>query len=205
MWLQVVSAEGEVVYSINTAPYPALTASYSTAQLLDIQETRRLGAYDVQTQLNFSFPDPLLYVLGYPTPDLDQLTAWFNAYGQQGMVRSEAVPLLEQQLQETGRYLQVLDSESNTVQGIGDQTYVQKVYRPLDILAIQQSPDNYEAGMVVHRAQPLLSLLSESMTKLAYGYSTMGKGWTRRHCIIYSTATTAEPIPRNPHTAPGSA
>lgn len=154
MWLQVVSAEGDVVYSINTTPYPALPASYSTAQLLGIQETRRLGSYAVQTQLNFSFQDPLLYVLGYPTPDLDQLTAWFNAYGQQGMVRSEAVPLLEQQLRETGSYLQVIDPESNTIQGIGDQKYVPKAYRPLDILAIQQSPDNYDAGIVAHRDEP---------------------------------------------------
>nr|WP_240417298.1 HAMP domain-containing sensor histidine kinase [Paenibacillus periandrae] len=151
MWLQVVSAEGEVIYAVNTAPYQMLQTSYSIAQLLDIQETRTLGSYAVHTQLNFSFQDPLLYMLGYPSPDLDQLVAWFDAYGQQGIVRSEAVPLLDQRVRETGSYLQVIDPESHIVQGIGDGAYVKKAYRPLDILAIQQSPSNYDTNIVAHR------------------------------------------------------
>jgi signal transduction histidine kinase len=151
MWLQVISAEGEVIYAVNTTPYSSLPVSYSIAQLLDIQETRKLGPYAVHTQLNFSFQDPLLYVLGYQNPDLDQLVAWFNAYGQHGIVRSEAVPHLDQRLRETGSYLQVMDPESHIVQAIGDGAYVQKAYRPLDILAIQQSPDNYDVNIVAHR------------------------------------------------------
>ncbi|MCR8633178.1 sensor histidine kinase [Paenibacillus radicis (ex Xue et al. 2023)] len=151
MWLQVVSAEGEVIYTVNTTPHHALPASYSIAQLLDVQETRTLGTYAVHTQLNFSFQEPLLYILGYQNPDLDQLVAWFDAYGQHGIVRSEAVPVLDQQLHETGSYLQVIDPESHIVQGIGDGAYVRKAYRPLDILAIQQSPSNYDTNIVTHR------------------------------------------------------
>ncbi|MEK8126670.1 HAMP domain-containing sensor histidine kinase [Paenibacillus filicis] len=151
MWLQVVSAEGEIIYAVNTALHPELPASYSIAQLLDIQETRSLDTYAVHTQLNFSFQEPLLYMLGYQNPDLDQLMAWFNAYGQQGIVRSDAVPLLMQLLRENGSYLQVIDSESHIVQDIGHGAYVQKEYRPLDILAIQQSPSNYDTNIVTHR------------------------------------------------------
>ncbi|MEC0228189.1 HAMP domain-containing sensor histidine kinase [Paenibacillus alba] len=151
MWLQVVSAEGAVIYAVNTTPHPALPTSYSIAQLLDIQETRTFGTYAVHTQLNFSFQEPLLYVLGYQNPDLDQLVAWFNAYGQLGIVRSDAVSLLDQRLRETGSYLQVIDPQSHIVQGIGDGAYVQKAYRPLDILAIQQSPSNYDTNIVAHR------------------------------------------------------
>lgn len=151
MWLQVVSAEGVVIYAVNTTPLHALPASYSIAQLLDIQETRTLGTYAVHTQLNFSFQEPLLYMLGYQNPDLDQLVAWFDAYGQHGIVRSEAVPLLDLRMRETGSYLQVIDPESHIVQGIGDGAYVHKAYRPLDILAIQQSPSNYDTNIVAHR------------------------------------------------------
>ncbi|MBT2289056.1 HAMP domain-containing histidine kinase [Paenibacillus albidus] len=151
MWLQVVSDEGEVIYAVNTTPQHTLPASYSIAQLLDIQETRTFGTYAVHTQLNFAFQDPLLYMLGYPSPDLDQLVAWFDAYGQHGIVRSEAVSHLDQRLRETGSYLQVIDPESHIVQGIGDGAYVQKAYRPLDILAIQQSPSNYDTNIVAHR------------------------------------------------------
>ncbi|MEK8211285.1 sensor histidine kinase [Paenibacillus sp. FSL L8-0463] len=151
MWLQIVSAEGEVIYAVNTTPHHTLPASYSIAQLLDIQETRTFGTYAVHTQLNFAFQDPLLYILGYPSPDLDQLVAWFDAYGQHGIVRSEAVSHLDQRLRKTGSYLQVIDPESHIVQGIGDGAYVQKAYRQLDILAIQQSPSNYDTNIVAHR------------------------------------------------------
>lgn len=151
MWLQIVSAEGEVIYAVNTTPHHTLLASYSIAQLLDIQETRTFGTYAVHTQLNFAFQDPLLYILGYPSPDLDQLVAWFDAYGQHGIVRSEAVSHLDQRLRKTYSYLQVIDPESHIVQGIGDGAYVQKAYRQLDILAIQQSPSNYDTNIVAHR------------------------------------------------------
>ncbi|WP_235441361.1 sensor histidine kinase KdpD [Paenibacillus sp. IHB B 3415] len=151
MWLQVVSAEGEVIYAVNTTPHHTLPASYSIAQLLDIQETRTFGTYAVHTQLNFAFQDPLLYMLGYPSPDLDQLVAWFHAYGQHGIVRSEAVSHLDRRLRKTGSYLQVIDPESHIVQGIGDGAYVQKAYRQLDILAIQQSPSNYDTNIVAYR------------------------------------------------------
>ncbi|MEK3688835.1 sensor histidine kinase [Paenibacillus sp. FSL R10-2736] len=151
MWLQVVSAEGEVIYAVNTTPHHTLPASYSIAQLLDIQETRTFGTYAVHTQLNFAFQDPLLYMLGYPSPDLDQLVAWFHAYGQHGIVRSEAVSHLDRRLRKTGSYLQVIDPESHIVQGIGDGAYVHKAYRQLDILAIQQSPSNYDTNIVAHR------------------------------------------------------
>jgi signal transduction histidine kinase len=151
MWLQVVSPEGEVIYGVNTAPLPSLPVSYSIAELLDIQETRTLGTYAVYTQLNFAFNEPHLYMLGYHSPELDQLVDWFDAYEQQGKIRSEAVPLLEQRLRETDSYLQVIDPRSRIVQSIGSGTYEQKAYRPLDILAIQQSPDNYDTNIVVHK------------------------------------------------------
>ncbi|WP_239615313.1 sensor histidine kinase [Cohnella mopanensis] len=150
MWLQVVSSEGKVIYAVNTAPHHTLPASYSIAELLDIQGTRMLGTYAVYTQLNFAFNEPLLYMMGYHSAELEQLMAWFDAYEQQGMVRSKTIPLLDQRLRETGSYLQVIDSTGQTVQGIGDEAYVQKAYRPLDILAIQQSPGNYDTNIVTH-------------------------------------------------------
>ncbi|GAB6930812.1 HAMP domain-containing sensor histidine kinase [Paenibacillus sp. JCM 10914] len=162
MWLQVVSPEGEVINAVNTTPKHALPTSYSIAQLVEIQETRALGTYAVHTHLNFAFHDPLLYMLGYQSPELEQLVAWFDAYGQQGMVQSGAVPLLDRRLRETGSYLQVITPSSHTVQEIGDEAYLQKAYRPLDILAIQQSPGNYDTNIVTHRDK------SSGMTWILY-------------------------------------
>ncbi|MFB9278697.1 HAMP domain-containing sensor histidine kinase [Cohnella cellulosilytica] len=151
MWMQIVDAEGAVIYAINTTSYPALPSSYTIAELLDIQETRTLDKYDVYTQMNFTFNRTYLFMLGYPSPDLDQLMTWFDAYGQQGIVRSEAITPLDRRLRETGSYLQVIDPEGRTVYGIGDEAYAQKAYRPLDILAIRQSPGNYDTNIVSHR------------------------------------------------------
>ncbi|NWL88131.1 MULTISPECIES: sensor histidine kinase [unclassified Paenibacillus] len=151
MWLQVVNAEGRVIYDVNSTPQHALPPSYSTAQLLEIQETRTLGTYAVNTELNFAFNEPHLYMLGYHSPDLDQLVAWFDAYGQKGIVRSEAIPSLDQRLRETGSYLQVIDPAGKTIQDIGDKANAKKAYRPLDILAIQQSPSNYDTNIVSQR------------------------------------------------------
>jgi len=153
MWMQVVNAEGGVIYEVNTNSRDGLSPSYSIAQLLDIQETRTLGTYAVHTHLNFAFNVPVLYILGYQNSDLDQLMAWFDEYGQQGMVSSEKFSFLDQRLRETGSYLEVINSTGHTKQAIGDGTYLQKGYRPLDILAIQQSPSNYDTNIVTHRDQ----------------------------------------------------
>ncbi len=151
MWLQVINAEGAVIYALNTYSQPALPVSYSTAELLDIQEKRTLGTFTVNTELNFTFNEPHMYMLGYPNPDLDRLVDWFDVYGQQGLVRGNAVPLLEQRLRDIGGYLQVLNSAGQTVLGIGSEAYAQKAYRPLEILSIQQSPGNYDTNIVTHR------------------------------------------------------
>ncbi|GGG52011.1 HAMP domain-containing sensor histidine kinase [Paenibacillus radicis (ex Gao et al. 2016)] len=154
MWMQVVNAEGEVIHSVNTITHHALPSSYSTAELLDIQETRALGKYAVYTQLNFTFNEPLLYMLGYHNADLDQLMNLFSTYGQQGMVQSAATSLLDQKLREAGSYLQIIDPAGHAVQGVGDDAYVKKAYRSLDILAIQQSPGNYDTNIVTYRDKP---------------------------------------------------
>jgi len=168
MWLQVVSVEGKVIYTVNPASQHTLPSSYSTTELLDIQETRTLGVYSMHTQLNFSFQEPLLYMLGYQNPDLDQLIAWFNTYGQDGIVRSDAVSLLSQRLREAKSYLQVIDPASQIVQGIGDDIYLKKTYRPLDVLAIQQSPSNYDTSIVAHRDK------SSGMTWILYSHPAPG-------------------------------
>ncbi|WP_254639161.1 HAMP domain-containing sensor histidine kinase [Cohnella sp. GbtcB17] len=154
MWLQVVSAGGEVIYAVNTTSSPDLPTSYATAQLLEIQETRAFGTYAVHTELNFSFKEPLLYMLGYRSSELNQLVAWIDAYGQHGTVRSDAIPVLDRILSASGSYLQIIDAESHTLQAIGDEAFAQKAYRPLDILAIEQSLSNYDTKIVAHRDNP---------------------------------------------------
>ncbi|TVY04326.1 HAMP domain-containing sensor histidine kinase [Cohnella terricola] len=178
MWLQVVDADGKVIYAVNTTSQQSVPSSYSIAELLYIQETRTLGTYAVHTQLNFAFNKTLLFMLGYHSPELDQLMEWFDAYGHQGVVRSEAVSMLDRQLRETGSYLQVIDPSGLPVQGIGDEDYMQRAYRPLDILAIQQSPDNYDTTIVVHRDE------SSGMTWILY--TPNAAGGSLKHPVLDS-------------------
>ncbi|MFF2481657.1 sensor histidine kinase [Paenibacillus sp. NPDC058071] len=180
MWLQIVNADGEVIYTINNGPHQSLPASYSIAQLLDIQETRAFGKYTVHTQLSFAFNEPAMYLLGYHSPALEQLMDWFDTYGQQGVVRSEAVFLVDKRLRETGSYLQVIDSSGQSVQSIGDHVYMQKSYRSLDILAIQQSPDNYDTNIVTHRDK------ESGMTWILY--TPNADGGPLKHPVLDSAA-----------------
>lgn len=162
MWMQVVNAEGKVIYAVNSTPRHPLPSAYSIAELLDIQESRTLGTYAVSTQLNFAYNETYLYMLGYHSLELERLLAFLDAYGQQGIVPSAAVPLLDQRLRETGSYLQVVNPAGQTVQGIGDGAYANKAYRPLDIVAIQQSPDNYDTNIAAQRDK------SSGMTWILY-------------------------------------
>ncbi|MCM3747058.1 HAMP domain-containing histidine kinase [Paenibacillus pasadenensis] len=180
MWLQVVSAEGDVIYGANTAPHSTLPASYSMTQLLEIEETRKLGEYAVHTQLSFAYEQPLLYLLGYPSPGLDRLVVWFDAYEEAGLVESKTLPLLDRRLRDNGSYLQVVDPSGRVIQDIGDKTYAQKGYRPLDILAIEQSPgSNYDTSIVAHRDQ------RSGMTWILYTANTAGES------LKHSTLDTA--------------
>lgn len=150
-WLQVINIEGDVIHSVNPADIP-LPESYTTAQLLTIQNTNKYEHFDVDTKLDQTYKKPVLFIVGYENPQYEQLASWYNAYMQNGLVGEPFKEELERKLQETGRHLIVLNVDGETIQTIGDPSTVQGgAYNPLEIMAMYQSPDQYDSSIVVYQ------------------------------------------------------
>ena len=108
IWMQIVNQEGKVIYKAN-ADDSTLPHSYSVTQLLSIQETGEFGRYSITSQLDLTYKEPLLFLLGYENPDLDQLASWYTAYQVNGLVGEKVLSSLVQKLQETDSYLQIIN------------------------------------------------------------------------------------------------
>src|SRR5699024_9274469 len=48
MWMQLINQEGEVIYDLNT-PEDELQASYTINELLELEETEKIGPYQIDT------------------------------------------------------------------------------------------------------------------------------------------------------------
>ena len=62
MWLQVVDMDGNVILSTNTTT--DVPSEYSVSTLLEIKEERRLGEYTMDWQMDLTYEEPLLYLIG---------------------------------------------------------------------------------------------------------------------------------------------
>jgi signal transduction histidine kinase len=149
MWLQVIDSKGNAIYTINTpADQPA---SYSVTQLLSIQQTGKFGPYLVDNELDQTYNSPLYFLLGYKSPQLEKLTAWYTSYQQNGLVNEQYRDVLLAKLLETDSYLLILDQAGNSVQTIGDKTSAFNIYEPLEVLSMQQSPGDYDTNIAVYQ------------------------------------------------------
>lgn len=143
-WLQVVNEEGRVIYSLNA---PAdLKTKYGAAELLNIQETRRLDSYRVMASLEpeTDGSKSVLYLMGRQDLGTKRLDEWYQKYNRNGLVREDAMAELEQQLNGNDDYLQVVDKDGTILQSIGhsDNSQINKYY-PLDLVSIRSEPGNY--------------------------------------------------------------
>ncbi|RIE01652.1 sensor histidine kinase [Cohnella faecalis] len=151
MWLQVIDENGVVVYKVNVpASQPS---SYSVAQLLTITDTERFGPYTVNSQLDDSSESPYLFLLGYENPKLEQLISWFDAYQSKGLVNDAAKDGLLEQLSASDGYLTIVNDHGEIVQTIGDPSLTPKAFKPLELLSMRQSPDNYDTGVIAYQPE----------------------------------------------------
>jgi signal transduction histidine kinase len=153
MWMQIVDVDGKVTYAINTGIVPTLPTSYSTVQLLNIQETRKFGGYSVHFQIDLNYQQPRLFLLGYKNPDLDHLTQLFNTYQQDGLVNSAKLTELSEQLLKSGRYLQIADTTGEIVQEAGKKSAFDQSEPPLAVLEMQQAPGTRDTNITVYQDQ----------------------------------------------------
>ncbi|GIP00231.1 two-component sensor histidine kinase [Paenibacillus lautus] len=149
MWLQVVDMEGNVIHSTNTAP--DVPSEYSVSTLLEIKEERRLGEYTMYWQMDLTYEEPLLYLIGRIDEGSDHLREWYARYQDGGRVRPEDEAGLGRELAGLGGYLHVIDREGRVVQAIGTNADNKVSYHPLEIITMQEQPGTYSTHIAVYR------------------------------------------------------
>ncbi|WP_127594415.1 sensor histidine kinase [Paenibacillus lautus] len=149
MWLQVVDMEGNVIHSTNTAP--DVPSEYSVSTLLEIKEERRLGEYTMDWQMDLTYEEPLLYLIGRIDEGSDHLREWYAHYQDGGRVRPKDEAKLGRELAGLGGYLHVIDREGRVVQAIGTGSDNKVSYHPLEIITMQEQPGTYSTHIAVYR------------------------------------------------------
>lgn len=145
-WLQIVDDEGNVVYSSNT-PDGKLKASYGAAELLQIEQTGRFGAFKVMTQLDTT-DRPLFYMLGVEDRGAERLDEWAREFGENGLVRNGSIPELEQALGSSGQYVQIVGPDGRIIQSIGPAVR-NEPYRPLELISMSAEPASHTTDISV--------------------------------------------------------
>ncbi|MGG1877457.1 HAMP domain-containing sensor histidine kinase [Paenibacillus cisolokensis] len=151
MWLQVVDTGGQVIHASNTNS--DIPEQYSVSQLLEIQESGRLGGYTVNWEMDLAYEEPLLYLLGRVDEKADWLQSWFVRFQENGVVGPEGSVRLGEELARLGGFLHVINGEGEIVQAIGDRSAEKDSYHPLEIIAMQEQPGTYSTSITVYRDQ----------------------------------------------------
>ncbi|USG63734.1 HAMP domain-containing histidine kinase [Brevibacillus ruminantium] len=169
-WLQIVNEEGKVIFATSGAPEKS---SYHAAELLGMAETGRHDSFRVTTKLDkekTTYPQPLMYILGTEGRDLDRLKTWFQSYAEKGMIRSDAIPELEHELEKGYEYVQVIDARGNILQSVGDSDR-KEPYRPLELIEIYSEPGTFSTNMYTYLDQETGHVWLLHTQKKGEGYS----------------------------------
>lgn len=149
MWLQVVDMKGRVIHATNTTK--DVPSSYSVNRLLEIKEERRLGKYTMEWEMDLTYKDPLLFLLGRIDESTDRLRFWVSEYAKSGLPDPSQRNQFIADLQEAGGYVHVIDGEGAIKDSIGDSTSDKKSYHPLEIMSMQEEPGAYATHVNVYR------------------------------------------------------
>ncbi|AWB44327.1 sensor histidine kinase [Paenibacillus sp. CAA11] len=154
MWLQIVNMEGDVILEAGKAGVN-FPHKYSVREMLDIQEKKQRGSYQIESQLDTSSQKPVLFLLGYESSTQELVNSWFSEYQNKGLVREDRQGALERALEASEAYIHVIDTQGTIVQRLGhledQEDQNKKVYHPLEIIAMQNQPGNYDTSIAVHR------------------------------------------------------
>lgn len=148
IWMQIVDKEGKVIYSANDPS--ALQQSYTTHELLLIDETKKLGNYTVKTFFDTWLYGNYYFLFGFQDNEKAMLTEWFHLYSENGQVKQENLSLLETKLHTMDGSIQVFQEEK-LIQTIGNAK--NENYQPLDLLSRMYEPGRYSTRVSVYNDQ----------------------------------------------------
>ena len=89
-------------------------------------------------QMDLTYEEPPLYLIGRIDEGSDHLREWYAHYQNGGRVRPEDEAELERELAGLGGYLHVIDREGRVVQAIGTDSDNKVSYHPLEIITMQE-------------------------------------------------------------------
>ncbi|GIO69216.1 sensor histidine kinase [Paenibacillus cookii] len=149
-WLQVVNESGNVIYDVNAGE--DLKTSYGAAELLHIQETRRLGPYRVETLLESEADGmhSVLYLMGSKDVGAQRLEQWFRQYGSSGRIRPEAESKIKAELTGDKDYLQVVSPSGQILQSVGQAEAKKSKYGALELVSMRVEPGKYPVDLSVY-------------------------------------------------------
>ncbi|MCR8643441.1 HAMP domain-containing histidine kinase [Paenibacillus sp. N1-5-1-14] len=147
-WLQIVDVDGKVIYAFNVPDQ--LPTSYEANQIMQMQDTGKIGAYRLTTYLETVDKNPYFYMLGFEDVGSTLLKEWFQAYGLYGKISSEKMTEFEMQLAASGKYLEVVDPKGEVIQAIATQSKKER-YRGLDLLSMRLEPGMYRSDIAVYQ------------------------------------------------------
>ncbi|WP_240647180.1 sensor histidine kinase [Paenibacillus nanensis] len=149
-WLQVVNSKGEVVYSAN-AP-DDLPRSYAPGELLRMQETKRYGPYDVMIKLDNSVPKSVLFMMGFKNEGAVAVETLFEQYASGGVVGESDMARLNEELRQSQRSLQIINSEGEALQSFGEP-YTIRRYEPLELIRMKELQGDYPTQITVYLSE----------------------------------------------------
>ncbi|MBA4537115.1 HAMP domain-containing histidine kinase [Bacillus aquiflavi] len=146
MWLQIIDKKGKAIYSFATPP--EIPSSYKINEIIEIEETKRYHDFFLHIQLDTTYDDPYLFIIGYKNDLVHQLNSMAASYGESGLVPEGSIGKVEEKLQTLGGYLHIIDMDGRIVQSIGDDQG-EKQYAALEITESRLMPGVY-SNFVVH-------------------------------------------------------
>ena len=144
IWMQVIDKEGKVIYAANQPSM--LQQSYTTHELLLIDETKEIDKYTVKTFFDTWLYGNYYFLFGFHDNEKELLTEWFQSYSGDGLVKPENLSLVEDKLDEMDSSLQVFQGEQ-LVQTIGNVE--EGINEPLELLTRKYEPGRYSTRVSV--------------------------------------------------------
>ncbi|API92593.1 two-component sensor histidine kinase [Virgibacillus pantothenticus] len=146
MWLQIINKTGTVIHEENTPK--DLPNQYSLKEIINLDQQKSLGEYQITTLVDsFYYNDPYYFVLGYQDEIQHLLTEWKKLANENGSLKEEHIPKLQEEVGALGGYLDIVKSNGDVSRRIGESDKPKK-YDNLQITAQLAEPSHY--GTSIH-------------------------------------------------------
>jgi uncharacterized protein YaaR (DUF327 family) len=135
LWVQVVNESGQVIKSAN-AP-DSLPDQYTIRELLQMEERHEYGEFTVLTEMEETYDEPYLYLLGYEDAQMALLESLAGQYSKDGLIENKEEA--ETRLQSIKGSLHIINSQGEIVQSAGAALDI-KAYKPLELAEKKMAP-----------------------------------------------------------------